>query len=427
MVNLGLPSIPFRPKCPKAFNGGSFVKPLEYTDGSIKFALSVLEAGTGLSAPVSSVSTSLFSTDFGQDSIRNDLFRDGGTDAHASVTVTNGRAPVNPVSGMIVRRNNHATVAGAAAKNAKSGKEPVRFGGSSTTHLDSLNSSPKVPVDDGFVCVKVDVLPEVNLTEIDPRGEKGTGSVVGPADAVFPKVLANIGDGGPVPPHFECFDNDGCLVVGDKDSVLAFAVARQLHIPSNDTPGYGIGLGGTEFLAGLSSVELVEGADKGALKPARSGFVRHVTEVHGCDPASGCFYAINDFVLNGDGSDESVEVGDGNNVGFPVFDGLNGGKQSGPVGEGQSSGCVEFFRESGDLEAFFSGPFSDAVRLVAGRHESFSGSSVDFGYADYADDSHYFFSVPACSRWVVLKVTGFRAFVRSLFHLGAVAPARGAA
>lgn len=388
-------------------NCGGFVhQSVEGVDGIFKRGLGFLELVGEVGGSVGG-STGFFADGL-FDRVRYDGFNDAGTDRLSFRAVSGGWAPVERVAAVPDGADGHSCSAVAAAKHSEPGEEPVRFGSSTATHFGSLNGGPKVPVDDGFVCVKVDVLPEVNLTQIDFRGEQGAGSVVGPVNAVFPEELPNVGDSGPVPSHFESANNKGCLVVGDKDSVLAFAVSRQFHIPSNDTPGDGVGLGGTKFLAGLSSVELVEGADKGALKPARSGLVGHLSEVHCDDPASGGFYAINDFVLDGDGSDEPVEVSDGHYVSFPVFDGLYGGKHSWPVVEGKSAGCVEFFSEVGELEVFGGAPVFDAVGLVAGRHESFAGSAVAFGHADDSDHSHCF-NVPMYLRWVEKTVVLFLA------------------
>jgi hypothetical protein len=280
--------------------------------------------------------------------------------------------------------DDHAAIAGAAPENPETGKQPVRFGFPATTHFGSLNKVEQVNVNDGRVGGEVLKIPERQLPQVDAGSEQAGNPVVGPVNAVPFEVIADTGNRDPFAPHDERLLDDGCLIVGCEDTVLAFAVARKLHVPCGNSSGDGSGLGFGVPAFRLPALVFGNEAEEPGLEPLTVGGVADFSDVEGEHFAPGSLNSFEDVVLNADGTDKAVKVGHDQDRGFTGLNGFQRFAESGPVINGGTTGHIQFLKDTGEFNALAFTPFRDAVRLVAGTDERVTFSSSDAADSDDA-------------------------------------------
>jgi hypothetical protein len=88
-------------------------------------------------------------------------------------------------------------------------------------------------------------------------------------------------------------------------------------------------------------VVLADGAEHRAREPLPGAAVRDLADVDGEDPAAGLLDSVDDFRLDLERADESVEVGDDDHVRLASLDHVDGAGEPGPLGERSAAADVE--------------------------------------------------------------------------------------
>ena len=410
-VNISLGDIADLGEFPDPFNGGGFpCNPGERPDRGVKISLGLVAGsvdfpplpfgGGGAFHPVDTVA----------DGSLNDLFHDGRGDRLPSLAVPGGRAPVHPVSRVVVGCDNHSGPAGSAAKHPEAGQEPGRLGFPAAGNRDVLDGLPGSPIHDRLMRLKVDELPEVKFPQDDAGPQETPNPVIRPVNAVAVKELAHLGDRCAISSHLERLPGDRRQFVRNQNPVITLPVAGNVHIPRRNTPGDSPSLTFSHATFHLPSLIFGDKAEKPGVKPLTIGGPGDFTGIEGEHAAPGFLHPVENLSLDLQGSEQPVEVGNDDHIRLAVLD---AGKRSGQARtftEFCPAGHIEFTVDGDEFRSLGFAPLRDPVRLLGWADEAVTFTTFDTGNTDESYGSQGVLKYPTCSPRVLLDTSRKPAF-----------------
>lgn len=297
------------------------------------------------------------------------------------------RAPTGAVAGVahvdhrLGRAATHDVPAAGAACEARQQRRGA-LGACRSQHTGALCGVPGVSVHDGRVGVRVGVLADVKLAEIDPvvqqRPSPGWRHAEVAGDSRDGQTAGALGERAPHLPSVSV----GHQSTGRRVTAVA---QRCLSALPDTRPSRSLAEV-SEAFAVLVEFVFVDGCEHGAGHPAGGGAGVDVLR-DGHDRAAGCFDAVPHREQVTGGPPSPGEVGDDEAPvasGLDTFDGLG---EDGPVGT--AARLVEFGLEDGDGLASGLGPCFDGGALVTGGAEALTGPSADMGHPHIPDPGRH--------------------------------------
>jgi hypothetical protein len=97
--------------------------------------------------------------------------------------------------------------------------------------------------------------------------------------------------------------------------------------------------------------------------------VRDLADVDGKDPAASALDALDNLGLDGERTNESIEIGDDDDVGIAPLDHLDAAAEAGTLGERRTARDVELLEDVDELESVAGAGRGDTLALL-GRRDS---------------------------------------------------------
>lgn len=315
------------------------------------------------------------------------LLRNPSRDNHAPGTVLRGRAAVEGIAAALLGlgADDHPRSADSTPQDSKPGKQALRLRSTPTGHADPLDGLPKRAFNYGGVGIEVDQPAEVNLPEVEARGEHGLNASVSTDDSTVSEEGPDLGNRLPPCPQLESLGHHGSIGVGDQDPILSSVVAGGDAGEGDDASGNGSGLGFSASLPGRAAVILAHGSEDRPLEPLGSGSAADVPHIDGDNPPPCFLDPRDDLLLDLERADKAVEVGDDDDLGPAGLYSLNRVQEPGTFGKRGAPGNVQLLMDGDEPKPVPLTRSLNPLSLLGGGDEGRTLPALGLGDSDDAD------------------------------------------
>jgi hypothetical protein len=250
-----------------------------------------------------------------------------------------------------------------------------------------LDASPDITVDDGRMSVAVEQITERDLTEHDPGCKQARDTVIGPLDPMGGQECTDLSYRRAIGSHPKRLGDRRGMLIRLKDAVGAALVSGWNTRPWDDALSYGTGLSFRCSFPCDPPEVLGHHASLCCGQPLGDCAHRYASEVHGEDMSAGRFDTADDFGLDLQAAEESVEIRGDDYLSRASLDCLDGRAKAGSVLKIGAAGNIEFGQNLNQLHAFTGAFAADTLLLDDGGDKRVAFASPYLADSDDADRS----------------------------------------